>query len=229
MSTRAMNEERTSIHLHGGRRGRGFRLSATVAMAAGLVSISGPAVAQNLPRPGPLVRYEVSIHRPDGALLFDIRGTPNNPDTKGQFVSTGTVRFSPKLCEAAYRLRFRFTSTKGRVKSLPYPAQTRHGRLDGRAKKCPFDGLPRRGFKSMHVRATIDGKPLLTFVALPFTRSGDPFARLKAKDLVFRRPNTPAGLIHAWFRVQYASHQSHTVEFMADTNVSLPRGLLPGR
>lgn len=202
---------------------RVFKWCATVAIAAGLTSSSGPALAGNVPRPGPLAKYEVSIKKEAGQLVFDIQGAPKNPDINGQFVSRGTLRLTPILCEATYRLQFVFTTIKGPVQTYPYPARMRGGRLDGNAKRCPFADLPRHGLRSLRLRSTIDGQPLTDFVARPLTRAGNPFARLKVPALTFHRPNTPAGLIKARIDLQYASHKSHTVEFMADTTVPLPR------
>jgi len=207
-----------------GHLGRVLQRYATVIIAAGLMITGGRAVAYDVPRPGPSDRYDVSVRNPGGELVFNIRGTPKL-STKGQFHSTGTVRFWPKLCAAAYRLQFRVTTIKGDVTPFVYPARLRRGRLDGVAKRCPFDGLPRRSFASMHVQATIDKKPLLTFDAQPFKRSHDPFAWLRVRNLKLVRPYTPAGLLRARIRVRYASHESHshTVELTVDTDVPLPR------
>jgi hypothetical protein len=185
-------------------------------VVAGLIGTTTAAVAQNVPRLGPLARFEVSTRDSHGNLVFDIAGTPENPDIAGRFGAKGTVRFSPKLCAGKYRLRFVFTTIKGQAKKFPYPARIHRGRLDGTAQRCPFARLPRRGMKSMDVQATIKQRSVLHFVAKPFTRSGSPFARLKVK-LSFRRPNTPSGALLVRIRVHYRSHSSHFLAFVADT------------
>lgn len=216
-------ERRTSKGSQGDSLGRVCTRCATAIIVAGLMSTSGPAVAQDVPRPGPFDRYQVSVKNPAGQLVFDMRAAPRNRDIEGRFVSKGTMRFSPKLCEATYRLRFVITTIRGPVRKVPYPARMRRARFDGAARRCPFDGLPRRGLKKMDGQITIDGKPLMSFTALPSTRRGNPFARLKT-TLRFQRPNTPAGLIRVRIRAQYPSHRSHTVAFVADTDVSVPPG-----
>lgn len=190
---------------------------ATVVIVAALMSTTAPAVAQTLPRPGPFTSIELSTHNSRGHLVFDMTVNARHPDIGGQFDATGRVRFSPRLCDARYRLRFVYTTNKGDSQEWSYPARMRRGRLDGTPQRCPFAGLPRRGMKSMDVRATINRKLLLHFDAKPSPRSGNPFAQLKHR-LHFGRPNTPSGIVVVRIRVHYRSHRSHTVKFVADTS-----------
>lgn len=195
-----------------------------VVAAAGLVNVSGPAVAQDGPlRLEPLVSYQASVKGPGGRLL-DIRGTPKNPkDLEAPFISTATARVSPKLCEARYRLGLSFTTNKGHVTKIPYVLRLHRGRLDGVAKRCPFAGLPRRGLKSMNVRVTIGGNLWVRFAARPSTRQGNPFGRLAVPALSFYRSTTPPGLVSVRLRAEYPSAGSHTVEFVADMDVPSAR------
>lgn len=183
------------------------------------MSPTAPAIAQNLPRLGPLTILELSTNNSRGHPVFNMTVVLKHPDTGGPFDATGTVRFSPKLCNANYPLRFVFTTLRGDPKTYPYPARMRRGRLDGTARRCPFAGLPGRGMKSMDVRATIDNKPLLQFHATPSARPGNPFARLKHR-LHFVRPNTQRGTVRVLIRVHYRSHRSHTIQFVANTAIA---------
>ena len=189
--------------------------------AAGSIT-SERAVAQDLRPPGPLSRYEVSAKNRDGQKVFDIRGAPKNSDTEGVFVSTGTVRFSPKLCESTYRLQFVYTTIRGSIAIKPFGVRVRRGRLDGVPKRCPFAGLPRRGLRSMSVRVSLNGNLLMHFIAWPSTRPGSPFDRLKVPTSVYRFGRTP-GLARVRVRARYRSSRPHIVQFTADTNVALPR------
>jgi hypothetical protein len=166
----------------------------------------------------------VSARDHDGRLVTDIRGAPKNLRVGGLFVSTAKVRFSPKLCEARYRLQFVFTTNKGEERKNSYGVRMRRGRLDGVDTRCPFAGLPRRGLSSMRVRVTIDENLLMSFVARPSTSRGRTFGRLRAPNVTFYRSSTPAGLARVWIRARYRSHRSHIVEFVADTDVAVPRG-----
>jgi hypothetical protein len=189
----------------------------TVVIVAGLISATA-AVAQNVPRLGPLTTLELSTRNHRGHAVFNMRVALKRPDTGGSFDATGTVRFSPQLCEAKYRLHFVYTPLRGDAKTILYPARMRRGRLDGTRQRCPFAGLPDRGMKSMDVRAIINRKYLLHFDAKPSTRSGNPFARLKHR-LHYGRPNTETGTVRVRVRVHYRSHRSHTVQFIAKTDI----------
>jgi hypothetical protein len=190
---------------------------AVAIVAAGLMSASGPAVAQDAPRGGALVSFRAFFERSDGRVIFEIRGAPKDPnDVKAPFVSTGTMSISRKtFCVGAYRGALVFTTIKGRETSIPYTLRLRGGRLDGVAKRCPLAGLPARGLKSLDVRVTIDRNRLVSFVARPSTRTGDPLDRLDVPELSFFRSNTPPGLLHVQARAQYRSGGSHTVEVEA--------------
>jgi len=191
---------------------------ATALMAAGLMSTSGSAVAQDVPPLGPRSSFQVFAKNSDSQRVFDIRGVPKISDIQEGFISAGTVRFSPKLCNATYRVLFVFT-TKGHVTKSPYRTQVRSARRDGITTRCPFAGLPSRGLKSMHVRATIAGKPLLQFRAHPVGRPGSTFARLKMPRMTFGRRNTPAGSIRVSVRARYRSHRQHTIKFVVKTDL----------
>ena len=182
----------------------------------------GPVVAQDVPPPGPLDTLRVSVRDRDGKRAFDMRVSLKRRTTGGGFVVAGKVRFGARLCEARYRLRFTYTSNTGRERTYHYPARMRSGRLDGVATPCPFAGLPRRHLTSLSVRATIEGRPLLLFRASPSGRRGDPLGWLDFPELIFSRPNTPEGRVHALIRARYRSQKSHTVEFRADTDIVLP-------
>lgn len=197
---------------------RACKWCASVVIVAGLISTTASAVAQSVPRLGPLTTLELSTRNQRGHVVFNMTVALKRPDTGGQFDATGTVRLSPKLCEAKYRLHFVFTALRGDAKTILYPARMRRGRLDGTRQRCPFAGLPERGMKSMHLRATINRKYLLHFDAKPSTRSGNPFARLKHR-LHFGRPNTQTGTVRVRVRVHYRSHRSHTVQFIARTDI----------
>jgi hypothetical protein len=187
-----------------------------------LASILGPAVAQDVPPPGPLDTLRVSVRDRDGRRAFDMRAALKRTTIGGGFVLAGKVRFGARLCEASYRLRFTYISNTGLERTFSYPARMRRGRLDGVDTPCPFAGLPRRHLKSLSVRATIEGRPLLLFRASPSGRDGDPLGWLGFPELTFRRPNTPQGRVRALIRARYRSHRSHTVEFRADTDIALP-------
>lgn len=202
------------------RRGRAWCASGLIAVALG--SILGSAVAQDVPPPGPLETLRVSVRDRDGKRVFDMRATLKRTTIGGGFVMAGDVRFGARLCEASYRLRFTYISNTGRERPYSYPARMRSGRLDGVATPCPFAGLPRRHLKSLSVRATIEGRPLLLFRASPPGHDGDPLGWLAFPELIFRRPNTPQGRFRALIRARYRSHSSHTVEFRADTDIALP-------
>jgi hypothetical protein len=182
-----------------------------------------PAVAQTVPFPGAGDTLQISATGRDGRRALVMQITLKELTSDGGLVAQGRVRFSPSLCVAAYRVRFTYTTNRGRRQSYPYPGRMRSGRLDGVAERCPFAGLPRRGLKSVRVRAVIDGRPLLHFRARPAGRPGDPFGWLKMPELVFRRPNTPQGLVSVVIRATYDSRSSHTVAFVADTDIALPR------
>jgi len=189
---------------------------AAAVLAAGLMSASGPAVAQDAPRGGALASFRVFLAQSDGTVVFDIRGAPKDPkDVKAPFASTGTMRISRKLCVGTYRVALVFTTVKGRDTTVPYVLRLRRGQLDGVAKRCPLAGLPRRGLKSVDVQVTIDRNRLLRFVGRPSARTGDTFGRLNVPELTFYRSNTPPGLVRVRARAQYRSGRPHTVEVEA--------------
>jgi hypothetical protein len=191
-------------------------------IVAALAGILGPAAAQDVPPPGSLDTLRISVKDRDGKRAFDMRVTLKRRTSGGGFVVAGKVRFGARLCEASYRLRFTYTSNKGRERTYNYPARMQSGRLDGVDTPCPFAGLPRRHLKSLSVRATIEGRPLLLFRASPSGRDGDPLGWLEFPELIFSRPNTPEGHVRALIRARYRSHRSHTVAFRADTDIALP-------
>jgi hypothetical protein len=183
-----------------------------------LVSISGLAATPSHASPSPPVTsYRVTAKNPDRQLVLDIQGAPRTPNAVDPPVYTGTVRLSPHLCEGRYRLRFRFTTNNGDVRGFPYAARMRGGKLDGLAKPCPFDGLPRRRLRSLEAEITIDGQRVLHFTAYPSTRRGNTFSRLRFPRLTRYRAQAPIGRIRVFVRARYASHRSHRVEFSADT------------
>jgi hypothetical protein len=193
-----------------------------VLVVAEIVTLSGRAVAQDVPRPGPYDSVRLSADDRDGRRVFDMQFALKGLTATGGFLAAGTVRFSPKLCESRYAVLFTYTTNKGLVLPYRYPARMQGGRLDGVRKACPFAGLPRRGLESLRLEATIQGRPLVRFRARPLGRRGDPLAWLRFRELVFPRANTPAGAVHAVIRARYRSHRSHIVRFVADTDIALP-------
>lgn len=189
----------------------------------GLAGVLTPAVAQNLPWPHPGEMLQISGTSRDSQPVFGMQLTLKELTRNGELLAEGRVRFWRSLCAARYHLRFTYTTSKGRRKSYPYPARLRRGRLDGVAVRCPFAGLPRRGFESMRLRATIDGRPLLQLRARPSRRRGDPLSWLRMPELVWRRANTQRGVVSIVIHARYGSRRSHTVTFIADTDVFSPR------
>jgi hypothetical protein len=180
----------------------------------------GPAVTQGqLPRPGPYDRLQVSVKNRGGQSVLDMHATLKKANIEGGFALRGRVRFSRRLCEAAYRMRFTFTMNRGRVAKFSYRARMRRGRLDGVARRCPFAGLPRSDLTSLHVRASIDRRSVLDFAARPSARRSSPTTWLEMPELIFKRSNAPTGLVRVRIRARYRSQRSHTVRFVADTGI----------
>jgi hypothetical protein len=209
--------------MHGSGRRR-TRIGCAAGITAAFVLAPGPLVAQEVPPPGSLDTIRMSVKDRHDRHVFDMQFTLRQSTRNGGFLASGRVRISPDLCEAAYVVQFSIAPNKGRERSFPYPARMRSAKLDGVAKRCPFSGLPRRGLESLSVRATVAGRPLVRFDALPAGRRGDPLARLLMPELRFSRANIPLGVARATVRARYRAHRSHTVSFAADTGIELPRG-----
>jgi hypothetical protein len=184
-------------------------------MAIGFMSADRSADAQRYTlRLPPRVTFEVSVKNPHGQRVFKIDGAPTTNPAIVPVTLGGSVRFSPKLCNGTYGLTFAYITNRGRRTPFFYTVRVRRGRLDGIATKCPFAGLPHRGFQSMHVNATIEGERLLSLDARS-TKSGNPFARLKVPDLKFHRTQ-PEGVVGVRIRVRYRHQRSHIIKFVAN-------------
>lgn len=190
---------------------------------AAFVLAPGPLVAQEVPPPGSLDTVRMSVTDQHDKHVFDMQFTLRKSTGNGGFLARGRVRISPDLCEAAHNVLFTIAPNKGRERSFPYPARMGSAKLDGVAKQCPFSGLPRRGFKSLSLRATVAGRPFVRFDARPAGGRGDPLARLRMPELKFSRANIPLGVLRATVRVRYRAQRSHTVSFAAHTGIEPPR------
>ena len=150
-------------------------------------------------------------------FVFDIHGTRKDPyDTSPPLISRASIRVSPRLCEGAYRLAFVFTPVRGDIMRFPYPVRVRNARLDGKPRRCPLAGLPRRGLRSMRVQITIDGNRLMAFSAKPSTRAGNTFKPLNVPELSMYRFTARGGVVSVRIAARY-SGAGRTIAFLADT------------
>ncbi len=74
----------------------------------------------------------------------------------------------------------------------------------------------------MNVLVTLKGKGLIRFSARHGTKPGNPFDWLKVPNLRFYESDTTQGLARVRVHARYRSQRTHTVQFVVDTNVTLP-------
>jgi hypothetical protein len=162
-------------------------------------------------------RFQMSVERPNG-FVFDIQATRKDPyDTVPPLISRASMKFSPRLCEGAYRLAFVFSPVRGDIVKFPYAVRVRRAQLDGAPRRCPFAGLPPRGLKSIGVRISLNVNALMSFSARPATPAGKTFDRLEVPALRMYRFTAPGGLVRVQISARYSKGGPRKIDFVADT------------
>ena len=206
---------------------RATALTAAIAAVGATAFVAGPSTAAPVPPHGPIVSFQMLVRGPDGRDVFDITGKPKDPtNVTPPLLSRGTMKISPKLCEHEYQLDFSFYRPSGYVGGQLYDAKIHGARLDGRPRRCPYSGLPRRGLRSFQVLVTIKGEKLMTFNAIPRTGAGETFNTVSIPTLRYYTFTTISGLARIRVRARYRTGRDHVATIRADIVAArtAPRG-----